>query len=43
MVEPVFLLLFVLIILAAVIAYFFKRNRKLKRMGLQDQIEEMFR
>ena len=43
MVEAVLSIAFVAIIIAAVVAYFYKRKQKLKRMGLRDRIEDMFR
>ena len=43
MVELIFQLAFAAIIIAAVISYFIRRKKKLERMGLRDQIEDMFR
>jgi len=35
-------LIFPIAIIAAVIAYFYKRKKKLDRMGVRDKIEDMF-
>ena len=42
MVELIFQLGFVAVIMAAVISYFYRRKKKLERMGLRDKIEDMF-
>ncbi len=43
MIEALFELGFVAVIIAAVISYFVRRKKKLERMALRDQIEDMFR
>jgi hypothetical protein len=43
MVELLLQTIFAGVIIAAVIAYFWRRQKKLERMALRDKIDDMFR